>query len=370
MRHPARRPSRLAAAVASVLALGACAPTGVNAIEVSDILLYGLGERHVVFYGDVAAGGRAARVGAQTLELAKPAEGARPDGFSVPSALVVGGQGSLRLQPTGALGERYGLATIPLTSDVSLTTRGSVDGVYYFDGQQWYTVSGPVDAGRKLRLRPQPRPGLRGIGQLSEAEADALATYLARRGPLAVALVPQAAVPDARLEVDPLPRDYRRTALIVQAGVPTDLLGGLTAPARQDARFRVLEQGANSAWSQSAAHVRLDASSSALAATWAIVGGNQVPRPAPPDVDFSRSRVVTVFLGQRPTGGYGLTVGGARLEGDTLVVEVTTRQPGPNAITTQSLTSPFVSIVVDATGFVGVRVVERGTNRVLVQTDR
>jgi hypothetical protein len=51
--------------------------------------------------------------------------------------------------------------------------------------------------------------------------------------------------------------------------------------------------------------------------------------------------VAAVFLGARPTGGYGVEITGTRRDGDTLVVEFVERRPGPDAIVTQALTAPY-----------------------------
>jgi len=63
-------------------------------------------------------------------------------------------------------------------------------------------------------------------------------------------------------------------------------------------------------------------------------------QPAP-GVDFSVDMVVGVFLGTRPTGGFGVQIVGARRDAAVLVVEYVERRPGPDDIVTQVLTSPF-----------------------------
>ncbi len=60
-----------------------------------------------------------------------------------------------------------------------------------------------------------------------------------------------------------------------------------------------------------------------------------------PQVDFTKSMVVGVFLGIRPTGGYGVEITGARRDGGALVVEYVEQRPRPDAILTQALTAPF-----------------------------
>jgi hypothetical protein len=61
--------------------------------------------------------------------------------------------------------------------------------------------------------------------------------------------------------------------------------------------------------------------------------------PAPP-VDFARRTVVAVFLGSRPTAGYGVEITGTRQQGGALIVAWREGRPDPGQITAQIITSP------------------------------
>lgn len=69
----------------------------------------------------------------------------------------------------------------------------------------------------------------------------------------------------------------------------------------------------------------------------------------PPVVDFSRSVVVAVFLGSRPTAGFAVKITAIRTEGGTAVVEYVERRPAPDALVAQVLTSPFHIVTVPRT---------------------
>lgn len=344
------------------LALGGCAMTGVNNLDSSEILLYGLGERHVILYGSTESGGASLSINGQQLEVSSKAA---PGPLAVPTALSVGGKPTLQLT-TAPIREVFSLASVPFSGDLSLTTRAGLEGVYAYDGRNWLDVSGATNADLKLRLPPRARNGLRGVGQLSDTEADALAGYLSSKGAVGVALLPLQTAPDQPLRFDPQPRQYRRTALYVQVGLPTDVLGVFAAGAAL--QYEVVATGGNSAYTSAPPSVRLDAASASLTQTWGIIGGNQLPAPTPPSVDFNRSRVVTIFQGQKPTGGYGIAVAGVKLDGDSLSIEVNLREPAAGAILTQSLTSPYVSIRVDGTNFSSVRVINKANGQLLVRT--
>jgi hypothetical protein len=67
------------------------------------------------------------------------------------------------------------------------------------------------------------------------------------------------------------------------------------------------------------------------------------PRPT---VDFSGEMVVGVFLGTRPTAGFGVEIVGYRAVEADLVVQYRESAPPRGAITAQVLTSPFHLVVV------------------------
>ena len=70
---------------------------------------------------------------------------------------------------------------------------------------------------------------------------------------------------------------------------------------------------------------------------WKENGAN-APLPA---VDFSREMVVGVFLGRRPTAGYGVETVRAIGNSSALVVEYVETAPSRDSITAQILTAPY-----------------------------
>jgi protease stability complex PrcB-like protein len=67
-----------------------------------------------------------------------------------------------------------------------------------------------------------------------------------------------------------------------------------------------------------------------------------------PSVDFNHDVVVAVAAGQRPTGGYEIAIDRVTQSDGQLTVEVVERTPGPNCMTTASLTQPVDVVVVPA----------------------
>jgi hypothetical protein len=69
---------------------------------------------------------------------------------------------------------------------------------------------------------------------------------------------------------------------------------------------------------------------------WTAHASTPVPR-----VDFSKSIVVGVFLGTRPTAGFAVQITAVRRVADGAVVEYVERAPDPSRMVAQVLTSPF-----------------------------
>jgi hypothetical protein len=83
------------------------------------------------------------------------------------------------------------------------------------------------------------------------------------------------------------------------------------------------------------------------AAEWTAFWKQHAPGQTPPKVDFTRSMVVGVFLGSRPTGGYTIEITNIEREGDDLVVTYREQRPGKADIVTQMITMPYQLVTTD-----------------------
>lgn len=82
---------------------------------------------------------------------------------------------------------------------------------------------------------------------------------------------------------------------------------------------------------------------------WQRARARQYPTPAPPDVDFSHYLVIAVFLGEKRTGGYDISIAGLTRGWKGITATVRVQQPGAGCNTTQALTQPFQIIKTPAT---------------------
>jgi hypothetical protein len=353
-----------------LLTLGACAwqPSGYN---VTDVLLYGIQERHTIFYGKLETGqSRAVQLENTTVTLS----GTPPIGaLAVPSALSVNGAATLATRAK-SIREVMSVATIPFTSDLSVLTRDAVQGLYFFDGKKWFDVGSRDELERdsKVRLGLRERSaGLRGVGSLNNTEASVLQGYLQDKfkQPLVVALLEYPFIPDSFLKLEPRPDSVNLTALYVQVGLPIDLLGGFTNA--EPLIIKNLSSGGNAAYNNPNPLLRWDVSAASFAQTWQIMNGNQLPVPSAPSLDFNRSSVLTFFLGQRPTGGYGVALATTRVERGVLTLRFNLSEPAPGRLVTQALTSSFVSVLVTGgTKFQQVVAVNNLTGAILGQLEQ
>lgn len=325
------------------LALGAglltgCTVTGPGTLRIHEALLYGAAQERIVWvYGALGSGGQGSlRLGGAAVELRPQVR----DPLALPGTLSVNGQATYR-GPTAALAPKLAVTRDTL-GRFNVTLNEARGAVYYTDGRGWTRVNGVLGAG----LTGTAVRGLRGAGNLTDAEADALGGALLNQGTLAVAVLNEAAVPDARLTAEPAPAEYRRTALYLLPGVPTVAAPSAPvppAPPTAGGRVPVTELASGTNAAQTTPSVQLATTQSALGALYRAAYGNQTGAPPVPPLR-SGETVVGVFLGQRPTGGYGVRVTGASAQGDTLTLTVEVRAPGPETITTQALTSPWTLV--------------------------
>src|SRR6266516_6410732 len=125
--------------------------------------------------------------------------------------------------------------------------------------------------------------------------------------------------------------------------VPLLLLATSGAVAAQTA-FRTLAWGTSSGIHDAAqVVVRKQAGWTDL---WARHTSNQQPAPPLPDVDFTREMVIAVFLGDKPTGGYGVEITRVDESRKAVFVYVHQTSPAPGDTVIQTITQPHHIIAV------------------------
>lgn len=82
---------------------------------------------------------------------------------------------------------------------------------------------------------------------------------------------------------------------------------------------------------------------------WQRHTSSQPKPPPPPAMDFKSEMVAAVFLGEKPTGGYGVEIVRVERNHGTFTVLYKESEPPPGAMTTQALTQPFHIVRIPAT---------------------
>ncbi|CAM4389821.1 protease complex subunit PrcB family protein [Deinococcus marmoris] len=325
----------------------ACTMTGPGNLRVHEALLYGGTQERIVWvYGSLTGGaGGSLKLGGQTAELRAQVE----DAVAVPGTLSVNGKATYR-QPTSSITAPLNV-TRRANGSFDVVTPGGLSAVYYTDGQTWSKLSGLSGTVGASSVN-----GLQSAGQLTAEEAGVLSKALLGQGPLAVGVLAAVPAADAALDVEPKAGEYLRTALYVLPNVATTAAqipaaGVLNptpsspAPQPTGARVNFTELASGSQSGVTGAAVTVAATPAEAAALYAQAYSRQTGAPAAPNP--GNATIVGVFLGQRATGGYGVSVTGASVSGGTLTLVAQVRAPKPGSITTQAITSPWTIVQVD-----------------------
>jgi hypothetical protein len=326
----------------AVLMLSACRSD--PAPDLHELTLVGdLQERVAWFYGMP----RPFDFAGATRLLEAPASGNVAATWFVPNALWIDGLPAYVDTPEAPVAAPVEVRRIPLTTDLQLKSARETRAVLYFDGSAWLQLGEFDPAGLNQRVTARPRlAGLRGLGELTSAEADALARRLESLGePLIVSFLATPDVP--RRAVDGV-AEARATAVHVARGVEVDV--GAFRPAPRDVVFEVIGAGQQAVGVDQTLYL-LVRDAAELRAIWNRAYGNVLNPPAVPSVDFSRETLVAVFMGPKPTGGFGLAIRGVTFEGGDLFVALDLQEPRPGSMVTQSLTSPWLIARIPRGGF-------------------
>lgn len=81
-----------------------------------------------------------------------------------------------------------------------------------------------------------------------------------------------------------------------------------------------------------------------LSKLYASVNDEQVPK-----IDFSKERIVALFLGQKNTGGYSIKVKDVVEKGGKIYVSVEEITPKPGGMATMAISNPYTIVKINAT---------------------
>ena len=337
-----------ASLVLGMALLTGCSMEGIGNLSVHEALFYGGSQQRLAWvYGTLDGKTYSVKLGDKVATLRPQLTG---DALGLTGTLSVDAKATYS-GVTTAIDRRVNVTRVG--NQYSIQALGNVDSVFATDGGgTWFRLSGPVTAGQTVLATAATNNALRGAGDLTDAEADALGAELKGQGVLAVAVLPDETLPDAPLKIEPALDAGRHpvTGLYLQSGIVqvasagpvTPIIAPVgSAPAQPGGSVgRQLAGGSNATASDFQVIVAQNVS--VLSTLWNTAYGRQTNVPALPSLGAGRS-VVGVFLGQRPTGGYSLSLASARISGGVLELTVNVSAPGQGSITTQALTSPWIA---------------------------
>lgn len=91
--------------------------------------------------------------------------------------------------------------------------------------------------------------------------------------------------------------------------------------------------------------------------------GRNLSLEALKNIEFEREHVVLAAIGQKPTGGYSVTLDSSEIRGATLELTVRVTEPAPGTMVTQALTTPCAVIAVTAEGWEDIQITRAKNNR-------
>lgn len=89
---------------------------------------------------------------------------------------------------------------------------------------------------------------------------------------------------------------------------------------------------------------RVITSKSIFEAEWEKVYTSTSPLPEVPTIDFENRTIILIMLDQKPSGGYAIDELNISYNQSEIVVGYSEVEPGPNCVTTDAITRPFVFI--------------------------
>lgn len=107
------------------------------------------------------------------------------------------------------------------------------------------------------------------------------------------------------------------------------------APVTTDVSFTVIGHGKSATVTERKNYAVYSADD--FAKVWKMTGSTEKI----PTIDFTKAYVVAVFAGNKPTGGYVISVKGIKDAGNARNVDVLIEKPGKGCVTTESVTSPY-----------------------------
>lgn len=81
------------------------------------------------------------------------------------------------------------------------------------------------------------------------------------------------------------------------------------------------------------------------------------------NIHFEREHIILAAIGQKPTGGFSVTLDSSEIRSGTLELRVRVTEPAPGTMVTQALTTPCAVIAVTVDGWDDIQITRAENNR-------
>ena len=87
-----------------------------------------------------------------------------------------------------------------------------------------------------------------------------------------------------------------------------------------------------------------------LLEVYGYVNRGRKPGFSIPSIDFSEETVIAVFMGEKTSGGYAVSVESVKEEGEQVIIQIKEIKPGPKDMVTMAITQPFCFVKINRVG--------------------
>lgn len=117
-----------------------------------------------------------------------------------------------------------------------------------------------------------------------------------------------------------------------------------SACAASKVNYAVVDEGVHSGKQSASLQFEVITEAAALEKLSAAIHSGQVPQPPPPKIDFEKSLVVFISLGEKPSAGYRVNVEEVTRDEETLRVKIRVEEPPADQFQATVMTRPYVLI--------------------------
>ena len=121
----------------------------------------------------------------------------------------------------------------------------------------------------------------------------------------------------------------------------------VTMSNNKEVNFTVIKGGVNSGYKEKG-YIVIN-NEQQLKKIWNKIFSIMIPPPSVPYIDFENSTLIGVFMGEKPTGGYGIEITKITEQKNKITVDIKEISPAPDCIVTMVLTSPYKIIKINKT---------------------